>query len=38
MGKVTVLDHPLIKHKLTYIRDKIQVQRNLRNWFQRFPC
>lgn len=22
MGKVTVLDHPLIKHKLTYIRDK----------------
>ena len=21
MGKVTVLDHPLIKHKLTYIRD-----------------
>ena len=22
MGKVIVLDHPLIKHKLTYIRDK----------------
>lgn len=22
MGKVTVLDHPLIKHKLTFIRDK----------------
>lgn len=22
MGKVVVLDHPLIKHKLTYIRDK----------------
>src|SRR5699024_2897905 len=22
MGKVTVLDHPLIKHKLTYIRNK----------------
>ncbi|HEY4543829.1 MAG TPA: uracil phosphoribosyltransferase [Tissierellaceae bacterium] len=21
MGKVTILDHPLIKHKLTYIRD-----------------
>ncbi|MGO1468529.1 MAG: uracil phosphoribosyltransferase [Tissierella sp.] len=21
MGKITVLDHPLIKHKLTYIRD-----------------
>jgi uracil phosphoribosyltransferase len=22
MGKVVVLDHPLIKHKLTFIRDK----------------
>ncbi len=22
MGKVHVLDHPLIQHKLTYIRDK----------------
>ena len=22
MGKVIVLDHPLIKHKLTFIRDK----------------
>ncbi len=22
MGKITILDHPLIKHKLTYIRDK----------------
>lgn len=22
MGKVTILEHPLIKHKLTYIRDK----------------
>jgi len=22
MGKVTVMDHPMIKHKLTYIRDK----------------
>lgn len=22
MGKITVLDHPLIKHKLTFIRDK----------------
>ena len=32
MGKVVVLDHPLIKHKLTFIRDKNTGSRSLGNW------
>ena len=29
MSKVHVFDHPLIQHKLSYIRDKIPEQKNL---------
>ena len=32
MGKVIVTDHPLIQHKLTLMRDKIQVQKILENF------
>ena len=38
MGKIFVMDHPLIQHKLSLIRDKNTGSKEFTSWSTRWPC
>lgn len=35
MKNVYIMDHPLIKHKISMLRDKIQEQTSSVNWWRK---
>ena len=37
-GKVHVMDHPLVAHKLTILRDKSTSVKDFRSWSARSVC
>ena len=38
MGKVVIMDHPLVAHKLTIMRDKNTSVKDFGNWSARSVC